>query len=208
VTDRSFIGLSSARIIYAASASRVVLTTPSVVRAGATVTLRGKVIATTTGAGIRGVRVTITRRPALGSATTVRVTTGTGGAFAVSYVVRSNASVSVVTSRTTYLGASWAGTRLRASAPMSCSVSTRSLRVGAIGKGSCYVPGLPVGTGLSLRYILNGSTSTLASGRSKGTSIPFSYGFPRRGIYYLRVDLVANGVYVSSRSALMAVTVS
>jgi hypothetical protein len=207
-TTRSFTGTSSGRILYAASASRVLLTTPSIVRAGATVTLRGRVIATTTGTGIRGVRVTITRRPALGSATTVRVTTGTGGAFAVSYVVRSNASVRVVTSRLTYLGASSASTRLRASAPMSCSLSTRSLRVGAIGRGSCVVPGLPVGTGLSLRYILNGRISTLASGRSKSTRISFSYGFPRRGTYYLRVDLVANAVYVGSRSALMAVTVS
>jgi hypothetical protein len=207
-TDKSFTGTSGARTVLAASASKVVLTAPAVVRAGAKVTVRGKVLATTTGAGISGVVVSITRRPILGSASTVRVTTGAGGAFAATYTARSNATVTVVVIRTSWLSSSTGSTRISASAPMTCSLSTRTLRVGAVGKGSCSVPGLRVGTRLSLRYVHNGVTSTLASGTSKSTTIPFSFGFPARGTYSLRVDLVASTVYVATRSALMPVSVT
>jgi hypothetical protein len=208
VTDQSFTGTSGPRTVFAASASKVALTTPAVVRAGAKVTVRGKVLAANTGLGVAGVVVSIGRRPVVGSASVVRVTTGVGGAFAVTYTARSNATVTVLVTRTSWLSSSSGSTRISASAPMSCSLSTRSLRVGAVGKGSCSVPGLPVGTGLSLRYVHNGVTTTLASGKSKSTSIPFSFAFPSRGLYYVRVDLVANKVYVATRSALLSVSVT
>jgi hypothetical protein len=207
-TDQSFVGRSSDRTVYAASSSRVVLSTPAVVRAGATVAVRGRVLATTTGAGVAGIVVSVTRRPAFGSATTVRVRTGPGGTFAVAYSVRSNATVTAVVNRAIWLGASTGSTRITSSAPMTCSLSTRSLRAGAVGKGSCSVPGLRVGTRLSLRYVHNGVTTTLASGTSRSTTIPFTFGFPSRGSYSLRVDLVASTVYVATRSALMPVSVT
>ena len=132
-----------------------VLTTPAIVRAGATVTLRGTVIATTSGHRLRGVRVTSrdaprsAARPPSASPPAPAGCSRSPTSRAATPSVRSSPAHDVARG---VLGVD----RLRASAPMSCSVANRSLRVGAVGKGSCFVPGLPVGTGLSLRYIVNG----------------------------------------------------
>ena len=198
---------SASRVVYAASASRVVLALPRIVRAGALVLVVGHVVAATTGLGVPGVVVTVTRRPALGAASTVHLVTGAGGAFTARYVARTNATVTAVVTRTAWLGTSVRATSIRASAPMSCTVATRTLAVGAVGSGRCVVSGLPAGTPLSLRYTVRGRLSTLASGRAKGPAIPFAFGFPAPGVYLLRVDLVANRVYVATMSPVLRVVV-
>jgi len=198
---------SESRVVYASSASRVVLALPRIVRSGSPVLVVGRVVATTTGLGVAGVAVTVTRRPALGAASTVHVVTGAGGVFTVRYIARTNATVTAVVVRTAWLSTSVRVTSIRASAPMSCTVSSRTLAVGAVGRGRCAVAGLPAGTGLSLRYTFRGRLSTLASGRAKGPAIPFAFGFPARGVYLLRIDLVANRVYVATMSPVLRVVV-
>jgi hypothetical protein len=198
---------SPSRVLYASSGSRVLLALPKIVRSGSPALVVGRVVATTTGLGVVGVAVTVTRRPALGAASTVHLVTGADGVFTVRYVARTNATVTAVVTRTAWLGTSVRATSIRASAPTSCRLATRTLAVGAVGSGRCVVPGLPAGTQLSLRYTVRGRLSTLASGRAKGPAIPFAFGFPAPGVYLLRVDLVANRVYVATMSPVLRVVV-
>jgi len=198
---------SPSRVLYASSGSRVLLALPKIVRSGAPVLVVGRVVATTTGLGVAGVAVTVTRRPALGAASTIHVVSGADGVFTLRYVARTNATVTAVVIRTAWLSTSLRVTSIRAMAPMSCTVATRTLAVGAVGRGRCAVVGLPAGTGLSLRYTFRGRLSTLASGRAKGPAIPFAFGFPARGVYLLRIDLLANRVYVATMSSVLRVVV-
>jgi len=198
---------SAAVAVLAASPSRVVLTLPRIVRAGATVVVTGRVVTTTDGQGVAGAVVTLTRRPAVGKASIVRVVTGPGGVFTSRSVARTNTGVTAVVASTAWLGSSRGATVLRAAAPMTCRVTTHRLAVGAVGRGACAVPGLPAGTRLALRYLVRGRLATLASGAAKGAAIPFAFGFPKAGTYQLRVDLLASKVYVATTSALILVVV-
>jgi hypothetical protein len=198
---------SAAVAVLAASSSRVVLTLPRIARAGATVVVTGRVVTTTDGQGVAGAVVTLTRRPAVGKASIVRVVTGPGGVFTSRSVARTNTGVTAVVASTAWLGSSRGATVLRAAAPMTCRVTTHRLAVGAVGRGACAVPGLPAGTRLALRYLVRGRLATLASGAAKGAAIPFAFGFPKAGTYQLRVDLLASKVYVATTSALILVVV-
>jgi hypothetical protein len=83
-----------------------------------------------------------------------------------------------------------------------------SVRLGATGTGRCSVRLLPAGTAVSLRYFFAGKWSTLASGRTKTTAaIPFSFRFPRRGTYLVRVIVGKSRVYAATASRLMKVVV-
>ena len=194
-------------LVFVSSASRVVLGLPKIVSSGSTVVVTGRVVAATTGRGVPGVSVTVKRLPVVGAASSVRVVTGVGGVFTVRYVARANATVTAVVARRPWLATSRGTTPLRVAAPMTCNVTTRTLAVGAVGRGACSVPGLPAGTRLSLRYIVGGRLATLASGSARGAAIPYSFGFPTPGVYLLRIDLLATKVYVATSSSLIRVVV-
>jgi len=198
---------SAAVVVLAASPSRVVMTLPKIGRAGATVVVTGRVVAETTGQGVAGAVVTLTRRPAVGKASTVWVLTGPGGVFTSRSVARTNTGVTAVVASSAWLGSSRGATVLRAAAPMTCTVARHRLVVGAVGRGSCAVPGLPAGTRLALRYLVRGRLATLASGSARGSAIPYSFGFPTPGVYLLRIDLLATKVYVATSSSLIRVVV-
>ena len=105
-----------------------------------------------------------------------------------------------------WIGPSKGARRQLVRAPIVCTTVT-SLRVNAIGSGRCYVRYLPVGTAVSLRYYFRGRWWTLAVGRTKATLIPFSFTFPRRGSYLIRVTLGSNKVYVATSGRLLTVVV-
>ncbi len=206
-TTSGAVAQSVPRTLHAASASRIVFVTPTVVRSGTKVTIRGRVLATTTRTGVKGVAVRVAVAPGVGASSSVTVVTGTGGVFALTFTARTTTTVSAVSTRKPWLSASSGVTIQGASAPMVCRVSTTVLRRAATGRGSCTVAGLPAGTGLALRYVFRGTTRTLAAGRAKGAAIPFSFAFPVRGTYLLRVDLARNRAYAATSSGLLGVVV-
>ena len=176
-----------------------------VVPSGHTVTVRGRVVSTTTGHGLGGAPVRLTvvagRRAYL-----VRVTTRSDGAFSVN--VRTFVTTRLVSrSSASWLGLSVASVVQPVRAPILCRLSATSVRSGVSGSGLCTVRALPRGTPVALYYTTRGRTTLLASGAAGGTSIPFTYRFVPRGFYTLRVVVGTSANYIATRSQPLGVTV-
>jgi hypothetical protein len=208
-----FSSSTAPRKLYASSAARITFLPSTTVDNGGRVTVTGRMVAARTGLGVANAKVVLVRDPAIGSTLTTTLRTNSTGRFTLTYTARSNTTVTARSvSLRTASGKIWmpAGTgvaRQQVRAPMTCSAANRTLGPGQKGQGSCSVPGLPFGTTLFLRYLFGGKWTTLASGTSTSTRIPFFYQFPAKGSYQLRVILSGNKAYAGTNSALMPVTV-
>ena len=191
--------------VYARTASRTVVGRLAITNYLGVVTIRGRVIATNTNAGVGGVRVRLVRVPAVGKAASAYVQAGFDGSFAYRFKAASNTTVTALVGGG-WIGASRAIQVQRVRAPLVCSAAT-SVRVGAKGTGKCVVRNLPLRTGVVLRYYFAGRWFTLASGRTKSTVVAFSFRFPRRGTYLVRVILGNNRVYTATAGRLLKVVV-
>ncbi len=207
-TVQGVITSSAPLVLSVYSKSRIVFFTPSVSRYGGVVTVRGRLFATNTSAGVAGVSVRLTRTPAIGPSRSFTVTTSPSGLFAVSFPATSNTVVSAASASQVWLARSTAATSQRVLAPITCSLSRSVVRAGVRSTGLCSVPGLPKGTRLSLRYYFAGRWATLATGRASGPRIPLSFTFIRGGGYYLQVVVVANKAYVATGSRLMKLRIA
>lgn len=212
-TSKNRTVLSSARTLYAASAARIVFDATTTVDNGTQVRLSGRLLAVRTGLPLAGRAVAIVRDPALGSTSRGTVTTSSTGRFSVTFTAASNTRITATSVAVRsplgaiYIAPATASKAQTVRAPMTCSVSSSVVSAGQRGTGTCRVPGLPVGTPLFLRYYFGGAWSTLATGASSSTTIPFAYQFPKRGFYQLRVILSGSKVYAGTNSRLLPVTV-
>ncbi len=208
-----FSSSTAPRKLYASTGARIAFVPSTTVDNGGRVTVTGRMVAVRTGLGVPNAKVVLVRDPAIGSTVTTTVRTTSTGRFTLTYTATSNTTVTARSvSLRTASGKIWmpAGTgvaRQQVRAPMTCSAANRTLGPGQKGQGSCRVPGLPFGTPLFLRYLIGGKWTTLASGTSTSTRIPFFYQFPAKGSYQLRVILSGNKAYAGTNSALMPVTV-
>jgi hypothetical protein len=204
-STRSVQSTSRTVTVYARSGSRTTVLGMTTANYLGVATVRGRVVATNTSAGAAGVLVRLVRVPAIGKAAVVYVRTGFGGVFAYRFRAVTNTIV------TAAVGGGWIGrskgiqTQL-VRAPLVCTAVT-SLRIAAKGTGHCYARYVPVGTVVSLRYYFAGRWSTLAFGRTKSALINFSFRFPRRGTYLLRVTVGKNRVYTVTAGRLLRVVV-
>lgn len=181
------------------------LTPMATTSSGRVVTVKGRVVSTTTRRGIGSAPVRITVVTSRGTAV-VRVLTRSDGTLV--YSLRAYTTTRIFTrASASWLAASSSSMVQPVRAPIVCRLSSTTVRAGATGKGVCSVSALPKGAPVSLYYILNGRTTLLASGAARGTSFPFSYRFSARGFYTLRVIIGANANYVTTRSANLGVTV-
>ncbi|MFC6238101.1 Ig-like domain-containing protein [Longivirga aurantiaca] len=206
-------GSTTSRKLYASSSARVAYSTVSTVDNGTRVTISGRVVAVRTGLPLAGAKIALVRDPAIGSTVRGTLTTSSTGRFSVTFTATSNTRVTATTvSLRTPLGEIYvppasATASQMVRAPMACRVANSVLGPNQSGRGSCSVAGLPVGTPLILRYLYGGVWRTLATGTSSSTTIPFTYQFPAKGFYQLRVILSGNRVYAGTNSILMPVTV-
>jgi len=212
-TSKNRLGASTTRKLYASSLARLTITGVGTVDNGTQVRISGRLVAVRTGLPLAGQKVSITRDPAIGTTVRGSVTTSSTGRFSFTFTPRSNTritaqSVSIKTPLgDIYIPSDTGAASQTVRAPMTCSVRNSVVSAGVTGRGSCSVPGLPFGTPLALRYTLNGTTTTLATGTSSSSTIPFVYQFPKRGFYQLRVSLSGNKAYAATVSDPMPVTV-
>jgi hypothetical protein len=177
-----------------------------VVPAGRTVTMHGRVVSTTTKHGVGGVSVRLTKVTGLGSVVVHRVTTASDGTFA--YTFRASVTTRVIARASApWLVASESALLQLVRAPVRCTLSATAVRSGRTGSGSCTVVSLPARTAVALYYTIRGRTTLLASGVTRGSTIPFTFRFTTRGFYTLKVVIGASPVYVKTTSATMGVTV-
>ena len=205
-TTRSIQSTSRTIPLFARSGSRTAFYRTSTSAYLGVVTVRGRVVATTTNAGMPGVWVKITRVPAIGKAVALYVRSGFGGAFTYRFRVSTNTTV-IAAVGNTWLTRSKGLTIQRVLAPLVCSTAVTTVRAGAVGTGRCVVRYEPSRTVVVLRYYFAGRWATLAIGRTKAWTIPFSFTFPRRGTYLLRVSVGSSRVYVATAGRLMKVVV-
>ena len=202
------------RTYYGYTTTVSTMATPAIVESGRQVTLRGKVTSVKTGFGIPGVTVRVVRDPAIGSTVTTTVTTDSQGLWRLVIRPGSNSKITATAlTRRTPSGRTWmVGSdvvkRAKVLAPLSCSIDDTTLVKGKQGTGTCFVPGLPVGTTLALRYVYQGQLFTLATGKSKGERIPLTFTFTRAGTYQLRISLAASTAYEATRSDYYTVVVT
>lgn len=212
-TSKNRLGASTTRKLYASSLARLTITGVGTVDNGTQVRVSGRLVAVRTGLPIAGQKVSITRDPAIGTTVRGSLTTSSTGRFSFTFTARSNTritaqSVSIKTPLgDIYIPSDAGAASQTVRAPMTCSVRNSVVSSGVTGRGSCSVPGLPFNTPLALRYTLNGATTTLATGTSSSSTIPFVYQFPKKGFYQLRVSLSGNKAYAATVSDPMPVTV-
>jgi hypothetical protein len=212
-TSKDRVGPSTTRKLYAFSLARIAFAPTTLVNNGTQVKLTGRLVAVRTGLPIVGQKVSIVRDPAIGSTVSGSVTTSSTGRFSITFTATSNTRITARSvSLKTPLGEIYIPSDVGAAsqvvrAPLTCRAFSSVISAGATGRGQCSVPGLPVGTSLTLRYNFGGVWRTLAAGTSSGSTIPFVYQFPKKGFYQLRVVLSANRAYAATESALMPVTV-
>jgi hypothetical protein len=204
-STRSVLSTSTTVTVYARSGSRMTVLRPPTVNYLGVATVRGKVTATNTGAGAAGVLVRIVRVPVIGKPAVVYVRTGITGTFTYRFKAGSNTVVSAAVGGG-WIGASKGAQHQTVRAPIVCT-AVSSVRVNAVGSGRCVVRYLPVGTVVSLRYYFGGRWWTLATGRSRSSLIQFSFSFPRRGTYFIRVTVGTSRVYVATSGRLLKVVV-
>ncbi|HET7902275.1 MAG TPA: Ig-like domain-containing protein [Candidatus Nanopelagicales bacterium] len=205
-TSRGHTGTSASVVVLARSGSKTGLTRIAPSLYGGIASIRGQVVSTTSGLALPGLYVKVVLAPAIGRARTVVVKTDINGRFLVRTRVYTNTRVTASVGRN-WLTSSSAITLAGVKAPMSCATTASAYLSLALGRGSCSVRSLPVGTIVRLRYYYAGRWSTLASGRTSSTFIPFSFRFRPRGTYYLQVTLGANRLYVATGSRLMRVVI-
>lgn len=202
------------RTYYGYTTTVSTMATPAIVKSGGQVTLKGKVTSVKTGFGIPGVTVRVVRDPAIGATVTTTVKTDSQGLWRLVIRPGSNSKITATALvRKTPSGRTWmvgsvVTKRAKVLAPLSCSIDDTTLVKGKQGTGTCFVPGLPVGTTLALRYVYQGQLFTLATGKSRGERIPLTFTFTRAGTYQLRISLAANTAYEATRSDYYTVVVS
>lgn len=197
----------SARVrVWVFTGSVLRLSRVGVVPAGRTVTVHGRVVSTTTKHGVGGASVRLTKVTGLGSVLVHRVTTASDGTFA--YTFRALVTTRVIARASApWLVTSASSLTQPVRAPVHCALSVTSVRSGKIGSGACTVASLRAGTSVALYYTIRGRTTLLASGATRGSTIPFTFRFTTRGFYTLKVVIGASAVYVKTTSATMGVTV-
>lgn len=202
------------RTYYGYTTTVSTMATPAIVKSGGQVTLKGKVTSVKTGFGIPGVTVRVVRDPAIGATVTTTVKTDSQGLWRLVIRPGSNSKITATAlvrktpSARTWMVGSVVTKRAKVLAPLSCSIDDTTLVKGKQGTGTCFVPGLPVGTTLALRYVYQGQLFTLATGKSRGERIPLTFTFTRAGTYQLRISLAANTAYEATRSDYYTVVVS
>ena len=197
----------SARVrVWVFTGSVLRLSRVGIVPAGRTVTVHGRVVSTTTRHGVGGASVRLTKVTGLGSVLVHRVTTASDGTFA--YTFRALVTTRVIARASApWLVTSSSSLSQPVRAPVRCTLAATSLRSGKVGSGACTVVSLPAGTAVALFYTIRGRTTLLASGATRGSTIPFTFRFTTRGFYTLKVVIGASAVYVKTTSATMGVTV-
>ncbi len=202
------------RTYYGYTTTVSTMATPAIVESGGQVTLKGKVTSVKTGFGVPGGTGRVVRDPAIGATVTTTVKTDSQGLWRLVIRPGSNSKITATAlARRTPSGRTWmvgpdVVKRAKVLAPLSCSIDDTTLVKGKQGTGTCFVPGLPVGTTLALRYVYQGQTFTLATGKSKGERIPLTFTFTRAGTYQLRISLAASTAYEATRSDYYTVVVT
>ncbi len=177
------------------------------VRGGRSVGISGDVTAVDGGAGVAGVKVKITLTPTVGKARALLVRTGSTGHYSLAARIAVGTTIAASVARTATAGTAYAVTKVAAYAPISCKIGTR-LKHQNEDVGACSVPLLPDGTKVALQYLKGKKWVVLGAGVTKGTVIPISFTFPKKGRYAVRLVLGPNKAYLATNQTPLTVTVT
>ena len=177
------------------------------IRGGRSVLISGHVRAAAGGAGVSGVKVTITLSPAVGKRRSLTVHTGSTGGFSIATKIAVSTAISASVARTSDRGTAYALIKVAAYAPITCKVG-KTLVHDRYDDGTCTVPLLPGGTKVSLQYLQGKHWKVLGAGVTSGTAIPVSFTFPTRGRYSVRLVLGASKPYLATSGVPLTITVT
>jgi hypothetical protein len=206
-TAKGAVGVSAPTAAYVYGGTVIALPKVHTLRAGKTITLKGRVTALINKTGAAGVRVKIVVVPSNGKRSSFYVTTDASGYYRVPFKPAMNTVIQATVVPPAYYGASHTFTKLAVIPQPSCVLKTKLAR-NAVGKGVCKLRGMPKGTKLKLQYQLKGKWYTLGTGRAPGTVVPFVYGFKVAGVYHVRLVFAASHVFVATTGPSLKVVVS